>query len=157
MNDMLAVLKLLGERRIRTRIAARFPLETSPDLVGRIVVLPWAQPRSGDRFDLCPASCGVVPGIAKSGSVRGSGCNSPGLLGLNRPSTPPPERPLNGALSDKGIGYLSAARQQVLTRCIIVIKMESDECRCRTRTSFTVLPIDRPRLCVCYKLRSISQ
>ena len=26
MNDMLAVLKLLGERRIRTRIAARFPL-----------------------------------------------------------------------------------------------------------------------------------
>ena len=52
MNDMLTVLKLLGERRIRTRIAARFPLhrvgeahallETSPDLVGRIVVLPWA-------------------------------------------------------------------------------------------------------------------
>jgi hypothetical protein len=42
MNAMLAVLKLLGERRIRTRIAARFPLETSPDLVGRIVVLPWA-------------------------------------------------------------------------------------------------------------------
>jgi putative oxidoreductase len=42
MNDMLAVLKLLGENRIRTRIAARFPLETSPDLVGRIVVLPWA-------------------------------------------------------------------------------------------------------------------
>ena len=50
MNDMLAVLKLLGERR--TRIAARFPLhrvgqahallETSPDLVGRIIVLPWA-------------------------------------------------------------------------------------------------------------------
>ena len=36
MND------ILGERRIRTRIAARFPLETSPDLVGRIVVLPWA-------------------------------------------------------------------------------------------------------------------
>ena len=52
MNDMLAVLKLLGEGRIKTRIAARFPLakvgeahrllETSPDLVGRIVVLPWA-------------------------------------------------------------------------------------------------------------------
>jgi putative oxidoreductase len=52
MNDMLTVLKLLGEGRIRTRIAARFPLskvgeahtllETSPDLVGRIVVLPWA-------------------------------------------------------------------------------------------------------------------
>lgn len=52
MNDMLAVLKLLGEHRIKTRIAARFPLarvgeahrllETSPDLVGRIVVLPWA-------------------------------------------------------------------------------------------------------------------
>ena len=52
MNDMLTVLKLLGERRIRTRIAARFPLhrvgeahallETSPDLIGRIVVLPWA-------------------------------------------------------------------------------------------------------------------
>jgi len=51
-NDMLTVLKLLGERRIRTRIAARFPLhriaeahtllETSLDLVGRIVVLPWA-------------------------------------------------------------------------------------------------------------------
>jgi putative oxidoreductase len=51
MNDMLTVLKLLGEGRIRTRIAARFPLaqigeahtllETSPDLVGRIVVLPW--------------------------------------------------------------------------------------------------------------------
>src|SRR5581483_2449806 len=44
MNDMLTVLKLLGEGRIRTRIAARFPLakvgeahtllETSPDLVG---------------------------------------------------------------------------------------------------------------------------
>ena len=52
MNDMLTVLKLLGERRISTRIAARFPLarvgeahtllETSPDMVGRIVVLPWA-------------------------------------------------------------------------------------------------------------------
>ncbi len=52
MNDMLTVLKLLGEGRIRTRIAARFPLakvgeahtllETSPDLVGRIVVQPWA-------------------------------------------------------------------------------------------------------------------
>jgi putative oxidoreductase len=52
MNDMLTVLKLLGEGRIRTRIAARFPLakvgeahallETSPNLVGRIVVLPWA-------------------------------------------------------------------------------------------------------------------
>lgn len=51
MNDMLTVLKLLGEGRIRTRIAGRFPLakvgeahtllETSPDLVGRIVVLPW--------------------------------------------------------------------------------------------------------------------
>jgi len=52
MNDMLTVLKLLGDGRIRTRIAARFPLakvgeahmllETSVDLVGRIVVLPWA-------------------------------------------------------------------------------------------------------------------
>jgi NADPH:quinone reductase-like Zn-dependent oxidoreductase len=52
MNDMLSVLKLLGSGRISTRIAARFPLakvgeahallETSPDLVGRIVVLPWA-------------------------------------------------------------------------------------------------------------------
>ena len=52
MNDMLTVLKLLGEGRIRTRVAARFPLaqvgeahtllETSPDLVGRILVLPWA-------------------------------------------------------------------------------------------------------------------
>lgn len=52
MNDMLTVLKLLGEGRIKTRIAARFALkdvgeahtllETSPDLVGRIVVLPWA-------------------------------------------------------------------------------------------------------------------
>ncbi len=51
MNDMLTVLKLLGEGRIRTRIAGRFPLakvgeahemlETSPDLVGRIVLLPW--------------------------------------------------------------------------------------------------------------------
>jgi putative oxidoreductase len=52
MNDMLAVLKLLGAGRIKTRVAARFPLarvgdahallEDSPDLVGRIVVLPWA-------------------------------------------------------------------------------------------------------------------
>src|SRR5579863_1034624 len=52
MNDMLTVLKLLGGGRIKTRIAARFPLnkvgeahallEHSPDLVGRIVVLPWA-------------------------------------------------------------------------------------------------------------------
>lgn len=52
MNDMLTVLKLLGQGRVGTRIAARFPLakvgeahallETSPDLVGRIVVLPWA-------------------------------------------------------------------------------------------------------------------
>ena len=51
MNDMLAVLKLLGEGRIGTHIAGRFPLakageahemlETSPDLVGRIVLLPW--------------------------------------------------------------------------------------------------------------------
>jgi putative oxidoreductase len=51
MNDMLAVLKLLGERRISTRIAARFALARvreahdllarSSDLVGRIVVLPW--------------------------------------------------------------------------------------------------------------------
>ena len=49
MNDMLTV--LLGEGRIGTRIAARFPLakvgeahrllETSFDLVGRTVVLPW--------------------------------------------------------------------------------------------------------------------
>jgi putative oxidoreductase len=52
MHDMLTVLKLLGEGRIKTRIAAQFPLakvseahallETSPDLVGRIVLLPWA-------------------------------------------------------------------------------------------------------------------
>jgi NADPH:quinone reductase-like Zn-dependent oxidoreductase len=52
MTDMLTVLKLLGAGRIETRIAARFPLtrvgeahallESSPDLVGRIVVLPWA-------------------------------------------------------------------------------------------------------------------
>jgi putative oxidoreductase len=52
MNDMLTVLKLLGERRIQTRIAARFPLakvgeahtllENWPNLVGRILVLPWA-------------------------------------------------------------------------------------------------------------------
>jgi len=52
MSDMLTVLKLLGEHRIKTRIAARFPLTrvgeahellvNSPDLVGRIVVLPWA-------------------------------------------------------------------------------------------------------------------
>jgi NADPH:quinone reductase-like Zn-dependent oxidoreductase len=52
MNDMITVLKLLGERRISTRIAARFPLSkvgeahellvNSSDLVGRIVVLPWA-------------------------------------------------------------------------------------------------------------------
>jgi NADPH:quinone reductase-like Zn-dependent oxidoreductase len=50
--DMLTVLKLLGSGRIRTRIAARFPLarvskahellESSSELVGRIVVLPWA-------------------------------------------------------------------------------------------------------------------
>jgi len=56
MNDMLTVLKLLGEGRIKTRIAARFPLaqvgeahtllETSSDLVGRIVVLPWAVARA---------------------------------------------------------------------------------------------------------------
>ncbi len=52
MNDMVTVLKLAGEGRIHTRIAARFPLAkvgeahellvNSPDLVGRIVVLPWA-------------------------------------------------------------------------------------------------------------------
>jgi putative oxidoreductase len=52
MNDMLTVLKLLGDGRIQTRIAARFLLArvgeahellvNSPDLVGRIVVLPWA-------------------------------------------------------------------------------------------------------------------
>ena len=51
MNDMLTVLKLLGDGRINTRIAARFSLarvgeahtllEMSSDLVGRIVVLPW--------------------------------------------------------------------------------------------------------------------
>jgi NADPH:quinone reductase-like Zn-dependent oxidoreductase len=51
MNDMMTVLKLLDAGRIRTRIAARFPLarigeahallENSPDLVGRILVLPW--------------------------------------------------------------------------------------------------------------------
>jgi NADPH:quinone reductase-like Zn-dependent oxidoreductase len=51
MSDMLAVLKLLGERRIGTRIAAHFPLArvgeahdflvSSGDIVGRIVVLPW--------------------------------------------------------------------------------------------------------------------
>jgi NADPH:quinone reductase-like Zn-dependent oxidoreductase len=53
MNDMLAVLKLLGEGRIKTRIAGRFPLakvgeahtllETSADLVGRIALLPWGR------------------------------------------------------------------------------------------------------------------
>jgi putative oxidoreductase len=52
MSDMLAVLKLLAERRIGTRIAARFPLArvgeahdfltNSGDIVGRIVVRPWA-------------------------------------------------------------------------------------------------------------------
>lgn len=52
MNDMLTVLNLLGAGRIKTRIAARFPLAkvgeahellvTSPDLVGRIALLPWA-------------------------------------------------------------------------------------------------------------------
>jgi NADPH:quinone reductase-like Zn-dependent oxidoreductase len=52
MTDMLTVLKLLGEHRIQTRIAVRFPLArvgeahelltNSPDLIGRIVVLPWA-------------------------------------------------------------------------------------------------------------------
>lgn len=52
MNDMLTVLKLLGAGRIKTRIAARFPLAkvgeahellvNSPDLVGRIALLPWA-------------------------------------------------------------------------------------------------------------------
>jgi NADPH:quinone reductase-like Zn-dependent oxidoreductase len=51
MADMVTVLKLLGEARIRTRIAACFPLaqvgaahmllQSSPDLIGRIVVLPW--------------------------------------------------------------------------------------------------------------------
>ena len=51
-NDMLAVLKLLGTGRIKTRIAARFPLAkvgeahellvNSPDLVGRIALLPWS-------------------------------------------------------------------------------------------------------------------
>jgi putative oxidoreductase len=51
MNDMVTVLRLLGEYRVNTRIAARFPLAkvgeahellvNSPDLVGRIVVLPW--------------------------------------------------------------------------------------------------------------------
>jgi len=52
MNDMVTVLRLLGEHRINTRIAARFQLArvgeahellvNSRDLVGRIVVLPWA-------------------------------------------------------------------------------------------------------------------
>lgn len=52
MNDMLTVLKLLGAGRIKTRIAARFPLAkageahtllmNSRDLVGRIALLPWA-------------------------------------------------------------------------------------------------------------------
>jgi NADPH:quinone reductase-like Zn-dependent oxidoreductase len=52
MNDMQTVLKLLGAGQIKTRVAARFPLArvgeahelltNSPDLVGRIVVLPWA-------------------------------------------------------------------------------------------------------------------
>ena len=52
MNDMLTVLKLLGAGRIKPRVAARFPLArigeahellvNSADLVGRIVVLPWA-------------------------------------------------------------------------------------------------------------------
>ncbi len=51
MIDMITVLKLLGENRISTRIAARFPLarvgeahellEHSTDLVGRIAILPW--------------------------------------------------------------------------------------------------------------------
>ncbi len=50
-NDMLTVLKLLGAGRIKTRIAARFPLArvgeahellvSSTDLVGRIALLPW--------------------------------------------------------------------------------------------------------------------
>ena len=52
MNDMITVLKLLGTGQIKTRVAARFPLAkvgdahellvNSPDLVGQIVVLPWA-------------------------------------------------------------------------------------------------------------------
>jgi putative oxidoreductase len=52
MNDMRTALKLLGDGRIKTRIVAKFPLAqvgeahellvNSPDLVGRIAVLPWA-------------------------------------------------------------------------------------------------------------------
>jgi NADPH:quinone reductase-like Zn-dependent oxidoreductase len=52
MNDMMTALKLLDAGRIRSRIAARFTLarigeahallESSPDLVGRILVLPWS-------------------------------------------------------------------------------------------------------------------
>jgi putative oxidoreductase len=52
MNDMLTVLKLLSAGAIKPRVAARFPLAkvgeahellvNSPDLVGRIVLLPWA-------------------------------------------------------------------------------------------------------------------
>ena len=51
MNDMLTVLKLASDQRIKTRIAACFPLAkigeahellvSSPDVVGRIVVQPW--------------------------------------------------------------------------------------------------------------------
>ena len=78
MNDMLTVLKLLGERRIKTRIAARFPLAkvgeahellvNSPDLVGRIVVLPWAMTINARR---CSAS--------RSAGRRGTAacCRSP--------------------------------------------------------------------------------
>jgi D-arabinose 1-dehydrogenase-like Zn-dependent alcohol dehydrogenase len=51
MNDMLTVLKLASDQRIKTRIAACFPLAkigeahellvSSPDVVGRMVVQPW--------------------------------------------------------------------------------------------------------------------
>lgn len=53
-NDMLTVLKLLGEGCTQSCIAARFPLArigeahelltNALNLVGRMAVLPWAQP-----------------------------------------------------------------------------------------------------------------
>jgi D-arabinose 1-dehydrogenase-like Zn-dependent alcohol dehydrogenase len=51
-NDGRVALKLLGEGRIHTRIAARFPirevakahelLESGQEVVGRVVLDPWA-------------------------------------------------------------------------------------------------------------------
>jgi NADPH:quinone reductase-like Zn-dependent oxidoreductase len=77
MNDMLTVLKLIGERRIRTRIAARFPLASvgeAHELLENSSCLGPNATRAGVRGRPYLTACGLsgepVPPVMMSGEPQ---------------------------------------------------------------------------------------